>query len=245
MLKASNKCDTKMESNSTLHKRPWVIGTKQDRDYWEKKYTTAKLFMKSRYSNPSLLIEIAAQHPLVDGEKPNEEFLERLHLGKMLYDREKKKGIKVEIYVPGSLHVYKGRADKMSLSEAGVNFLSQLGIPLEVLHGDDLNMKYKGMDGVYNSADECFVAASYFKENNFGRLYSVLSPVQLFRKTLHYMEFGVLPQNYTAPVPETFHNYIGEIFEAIPYVLFVDPSMQGEGSIRSKEIREERKPKAT
>ena len=111
----------------------------------------------------------------------------------------KKNGIKVEIYVPGSTHVFKGHADKISLSKAGINFLSQLGIPLEALHGDDLNIKYKGMDGVYNSADECFVAASYFKDNNFGRLYSVLSPVQLFRKTFHYMEYGVLPQNYNAP----------------------------------------------
>jgi len=234
-----------MESNSSMQKRPWAIGTEENRDYWEKKYATAKLFMKSRYSIPSLLIEIAAQHPLVDGKKPNEEFSQRLLLGKMLYEREKKRDIKVEIYVPGSLHIFKGRADKISLSEAGIKFLSQLGIPLEVLHGDDLNVKYKGIDGVYNSADECFVAASYFKENNFGRLYSVLSPVQLFRKTLHYMEFGVLPQNYTAPVSETFHNYIGEIFEAIPYVLFIDPGMQGQDSIRSQETREERKPKVT
>src|SRR5262249_39800186 len=142
---------------------------------------------------------------------------------------------KVEIYVPGSIHMFEGRPDKVSLSKAGSEFLGQQGLPLHLIRGDDLNERYKGEDGVYNSADECFVAASYFKDGRFGHLYSVLSPAQVFRKTLHYLEFGVLPLNYTAPSLETFHNYIGEIFEAIPYVLFVDHSLQESDSIRSKE----------
>jgi hypothetical protein len=236
------------KSNSSRHgalsaQRSWAIGTSQDREYWERKYDAAKQFMQVRRSIPAVLIEVAAQHPLRNGEIPNEEFRQRLLLGKQLYEQEISAGKRVEIYVPGSRHVYEGVADRISLSEAGTQFLLQQGIPNDRVHGDDLNTLYKGNKGVYNSADECFVAASYFKAEEFGRLYSVSSPVQMFRKVLHYIEFGVVPLAYTSPTQDTFHNYIGEIFEAIPYVLFVDPHMQGEDSVRASELRNLRMPK--
>jgi hypothetical protein len=222
--------------------RWWAIGSEKDREYWEDKHIQAVSFMESRASLPAILIEVAAQHPLTDGYLPNEEFEKRLLLAKELYEQETRAGNRVEVYVPGSIHMYEGTADKISLSEAGREFLIEKGVPSESIRGDDLNKRYKGEEGVYNSADECFVSASYFKDADFGQLYSVHSPVQVFRKTLHYLEFGVLPLNFTAPAHRTFHNYIGEIFEAIPYVLFVDHSLQGRDSIRARELRESRKP---
>jgi hypothetical protein len=223
-------------------KKSWAIGTVQNRQYWEKKFEIAKCFMELRASVPNVLIEVAAQHPLINGEEPNEEFACRLLLAKTLYDKEQVLGKYVEIYVPGSRHVYEGVSDKISLSEAGSIFLEQQGVSREVIHGDDLNFKYKGDKGVYNSADECFVASSYFKDGGFGCLFSVLSSVQVFRKTLHYIEFGVLPLNYTAPTLNTFHDYIDEIFEAVPYALFIDPDMQSENSERANELRRLRIP---
>jgi hypothetical protein len=235
--------DSKKSDNETnLSRRNWAIGTEQDRDYWESKYKEAKSFMDSRQSFPSTLIEVAAQHPLVDGEYPNEEFEKRLLLSRQLYDQERANGNEVEIYVPGSVHMFNGKTDSISLSEAGSRFLQRISIPKEIIRGEDLNERFKGLEGVYNSADECFVTASYFKNKTFGHLFSVISPVQLFRKTLHYIEFGVLPLNFTAPSYDTFHSYIGEIFEAIPYVLFVDHNLQGKDSVRSKELRDTRKP---
>jgi hypothetical protein len=222
--------------------RPWAIGTKQDRDYWEEKYEQAVLLMESRRSIPSILIEVAAQHPLINGMYPNEEFTQRLLLAVELYRREMATGARVEIYVPGSVHMMEGKPDRVSLSSAGRQFLLEHGFPESSVKGDELNLKYKGDDGVYNSADECFVSASYFKDEGFGKLYSVLSPVQVFRKTLHYLEFGVLPLNFTAPTSLMFHNYIGEIFEAVPYVLLVDHTLQASDSIRAKELRKMRKP---
>lgn len=221
----------------------WAIGTDQDREYWERKYEIARRFMESRRSIPASLIEVAAQHPLVEGEIPNEEFTKRLLLGKRLYEEERGAGKRVEIYLPGSRHVHEGVEDMISLSEAGRRFLLKQGVPGDVIRGDDLNSKYKGEKGVYNSADECFVASSYYKSRNFGALLSVLAPAQVFRKTLLYIEFGVIPLNYTAPTLDTFHSYIGEIFDAIPYVLFVDHDMQGEDSIRANELRNLRAPK--
>ncbi|MEX0269630.1 hypothetical protein AB3R30_10835 [Leptolyngbyaceae cyanobacterium UHCC 1019] len=227
----------------SVSKKSWAIGTVQERQYWEEKFEIAKSFMKLRSSIPTVLIEIAAQHPLVNGEKPNEEFAHRLLLAKALYEKECISGKYVEIYVPGSRHVHEGIPDKISLSEAGCIFLEQQGISREFIHGNNLNIKYKGDRGVYNSADECFVASSYFKDANFGCLFSVLSPVQVFRKTIHYVEFGVIPLNYTAPTLNTFHDYIDEIFEAVPYALFVDPDMQSENSERASELRRLRIPK--
>lgn len=225
--------------------RPFEIGTASDLSYWKAKAQQAQAFMNARADLPRTLIEIAAQHPLIDGEFPGEEFEKRLLLGKQLFDQELQKGRYVEIYVPGSRHVHNEVADNLALSTAGINYLLSIGVERNHLHGDDLNKHYKGDRGVYGSADECFVASSYFKDENFGRLLSVLSPVQMYRKTLHYIEFGILPLNYTAPTSETFHNWIDEIFSAVPRVLFSDPDLQSENSKWANSLRESRMPKLT
>jgi hypothetical protein len=212
------------------------------RRFWERQYQLAHEFMASRRGDRSILIEIAAQHPLVDGVRPNEEFASRLDLGRRLYWEFSTEGRSVELYVPGSRHRDGDIVDSISLSAAGKAYLIDLDVPDEAIHGDDLNLKYKGRDGVYGSADECFVAASYFKDRSFGSLASVVSPAQLFRKTLHYLAFGVIPLNYTAPTTTGYHNYITEIFENIPHVLFANHDLQAPDSSSAQHLRDQRRP---
>lgn len=226
-----------------FNERVFELGEASDKAYWYAKYAEARAFMKERANIPRTLIEVAAQHPLIDGETPGEEFRKRLLLGKELLEEELGDDREAQIYVPGSRHVYEGTADNVSLSKAGTDFLIAVGLDKELIHGDDLNLRYKKEQGVYGSADECFVASSYFKDGNFGRLCSVLSPVQMFRKTLHYIEFGVLPLNYTAPTADTFHNWIDEIFSAVPRVALSDPDLQDPKSAWAVALRATRMPK--
>ncbi len=215
------------------------------KEEWMKKYDIAKANMENlgKAKDIKVLIEVAAQHPLIDGEYPNEEFKKRLDLGIALFNEERAKGRYVEFYVPGSRHVYNGVADKIALSKAGKNYLLSKGIEGKYIRGEDLNDKYKGEDGVYNSADECYVASCYFKDNGFNKLISVLSPVQIMRKSLIYIEFGVIPLCYSAPTENTFHNYISEATFSVPYVLYEDHSWQGKDSVLGNKTRHERDPK--
>jgi hypothetical protein len=210
-------------------------------DRWRAKYLAARRFMAARASHERVLIEVAAQHPLADGLRPNEEFRARLDRGRELFHRYRDGGRFCEIYVPGSRHLFEGHADRVSLSEAGRAYLTEHGVPAVAIRGDDLNVKYKGDDGVYGSADECFVAASYYRDGEFGTLVSVCSPAQMIRKTLHYIEFGVVPLNFTAPVVDGFHDYMNELFVQVPQVLAIDPRVQGD-SAEAKRLRAERKP---
>jgi hypothetical protein len=208
---------------------------------WRAKYLAARTAMSERAGNSSVLIEVAAQHPLRNGLYPNDEFSARLDRGRELFEIYKTGG-DVEIYVPGSRHVFEGHTDQVSLSDAGRCYLIEQGVPASAIHGEDLNVKYKGEEGVYGSADECFVAASYYRDSGFGGLASVCSPAQMLRKTLHYIEFGVVPLNFTVPVVDEFHDYLDELFEKIPRVLFGDSRLQGD-SADAKKLRDERKPK--
>lgn len=211
---------------------------------WDRRLEHAKDFMHSRLGIGRVLIEVAAQHPLVDGVKPNEEFSERHLRGIELYNEYTNRGYEVIFYVPGSRHVFEGVADNISLADAGSRFLLQHGIPAEAIHGEDLNKHYKGEDGVYNSADECFVAANYFRDGNFGVMIAVMSPVQAMRKQLHYIWFGVYPMIYTAPTLDTFHNPVHEAANAVPHVLAIDPDLQSRLSAWGSNARKERKPMA-
>lgn len=213
---------------------------------WERKLAAARAAVEVRQSIGRDLIEVAAQHPLVDGVAPGEEFVARLRLGMELYDRFRSAGAEVEIYVPGSRLMDNGVEDKISLSEAGTRFLLARGVPAEVVHGDDLNDRYKGVratqQGVYCSADECFVAASYWRDGRFGRLASVVSAGQELRKMLHYIEFGVYPLMYTAPTFVAAHSPVAEAFELIPSVLFEDASLQDTESRQAVSFRRARMP---
>ncbi|WP_316763081.1 hypothetical protein [Streptomyces herbicida] len=214
------------------------------RTAWEESLQRAKSLMTERSGTPRVLIEVAAQHPLVGGVHPNEEFEARLNRGYELYTQFLESGQEVELYVPGSRHMFHGHPDKISLSAAGTTYLVARGIPAAHVHGDDLNHRYKGDDGVYNSADECFVAASHFKDANFGTLVSVLSPGQLHRKMLHYIHFGVLPLAYTAPTVSAFHDYVHEALVELPHVLYDDPGLQAPDSAKANRLRARRRPPA-
>lgn len=208
---------------------------------WEEKQNEALRLMEGRSHFNDILIEIAAQHPLVDGRYPNAEFSARLDAGVVLFEKYRTEGRPAEIYVPGSRHVFDGMADEISLSSAGASYLEAKGIPSSVLHGNDLNHRYRGDSGVYGSADECFVASSYFKDQQFGALVCICSPAQMMRKTLHYIEFGVLPLNYTVPTRNAFHSYVFEAIYAVPRVLNVDATVDPE-STGGQRLRRERKP---
>jgi hypothetical protein len=213
------------------------------RQDWEEKEKAAKRLMSSRGKYNKLLIEVATDHPLKEKEYPSDEFTARLNLGLELYQKEKAKGIKVTVFVPGSLHLDNGKKDLVSLSEAGVKYLQGKGIKEDDLHGEDLIKRYLGDKGCYNTADECFISSSYFKDNDFGHFYSICSPAQSLRKGLNYIWFGVIPQIFTVATSKLHHSYVVEAYENVPYTRDVDPSGQEKDSYFYKISREIRKPK--
>ena len=131
--------------------------------------------------NNKVLIEVAAQHPLVDG-KPGEEFEYRLKKGIQIYNNEKGKGNEPIIYVPGSLHSIrnnsKWKIDKRTLSEAGRMYLIENGIPAKDIRADEANERFKE-DGVYNSGDECLVATLIAMEEGIDRIICGFSSTDL------------------------------------------------------------------
>ncbi len=210
-------------------------------EYWKEKYQAARTNMENaaKYGD-GVLIEVAAQHPLRGGKYPNEEFAARLDFASELYNTYKERGEHARIYVPGSRHRYNGVADDVSLSQAGSDYLTERGIPASDIWGENATKEFKGDDGVYNSADECFVAAKLFGKLRAAKLVCVCSPYQSHRKLLHYIEFGVVPLCYCTSVDNMFHDLLGEVFEAVPNVLYVDHSCQdrtGDIFVRSRQER--------
>lgn len=186
---------------------------------WLKKYDVALQNMeKANQKGNGVLIEIAAQHPLKYGKFPAEEFQARLDLGIKLY-QELSSTTKVYFYVPGSRHQENGKADLVSLSEAGRNYLISKGIPQANIFADDANFEIMGEKGVYNSTDECYVSSQLFAKHKFKELHLVCSPNQMMRKMLCYINFGYFPNIHTAATTKMYHNPINEIFECIPKVL--------------------------
>lgn len=210
---------------------------------WQGKLHRALAQTKNSSSRNGVLIETAAQHPLKEGRLPNEEFSARLEKALDLYLQIREQSTEpVKIYVPGSVHMYDNQADAVSLSEAGCLYLLNRGIPKEDLFGDDANALYKGTEGVYNSSDECYVALRLFEALEYGRLCCVCSPAQLHRKALSYIEFGHVPEMYSVPVDDMFHNYVDEIFLFIPRLL-VDGNGLQDNSEEADRLRKLRKPR--
>lgn len=210
------------------------------KNIWLEKYDAALKNTKGKINNDGILIEIAAQHPLVDGITPNTEFTKRLLLGIDIYFKYKELNQTVKIYVPGSIH----NDDKISLSEAGKNFLLKHGVKDEDIFSVEMNLKYKRNEGVYNSSDECYVASKLFNDLNYKELHSVCSSAQLMRKALSYIEFGVYPFMHSVTCYDMFHNYVNEFFDYIPILLEDKNGLQGD-SKEGKRLREERKPNTT
>lgn len=209
-------------------------------DYWKQKMDEIKASNKGE--NGRVLIEIGAQHPLIDG-KPGEEFAARLDRGIELYEREVSQGHEAIIFIPGSTHSIfnkeKGewQTDSNSLSKAGYDYLIEHGIPAEVIRSDETNAKYKDR-GVYNSGDEVFVSTSVANDADCGRVISVNSPVQLYRKALFYIQNGYKPEIYSVPLSNTYHNYIGELFWSL-YVTYMEDHTWQNGFLAEK-TRQER-----
>lgn len=209
---------------------------------WAELYHKAKTNMETCKYYEDILIEVAAQHPLMPDGSPGMEFKARLNAAINLYHQLTSEGKKVRIYVPGSIHSFNGRSDSISLSQAGKTYLLSNQIPEEHLLGDEQNRKYKGEDGVYNSADECFVASKIFFDGNYKQVYCICSPNQMTRKQLFYVAFGVVPMLVTVPCDELMHDPIYEIFEAVPDVIMYDHTWQEKDSIQGNRTRKERNP---
>jgi len=199
-----------------------IAFTKDEADYYWKDRLQSSIHKETK----NVLIEIAAIHPLIDG-KPGLEFQEHLVQGIELYNIEKRKGNNPIIYIPGSLHYIINpetkipQVDEQPLSEAGKQFLIERGIPECAIRANIINLDVKGEDGVYNSGDECYVATQIAKNENCGRILSVVSPVQLYRKALFYQEFGYNPEMYATGSEKTAHNYIGETFWSL-YITYMN-----------------------
>ena len=213
--------------------------------YWVAQYQKAQRNMADREGLfDRILIEVAAQHPLKNLKVPNKEFQARLDKAVELYNKYTDDGIEVMIYVPGSRHMFNGIADEVSLSDAGVKYLLGKGISAEHLLGEKENDLYKGEHGVYNSADECYVASEIFKNGPYDKLLCICSPNQITRKTMLYIEFGCVPLCYGVTTDKMYHhNMVDEIFNSLNRVLYVDHSWQDEDSEWFKYFRETRRPK--
>lgn len=208
---------------------------------WKDAYSTAKQNMSTRKDRKGALIEVAAQHPLVDGELPNEEFEKRLLKAIDLYKQLSAEGKTVKIYVPGSIHKDKGVIDNISLSEAGKRFLIKQGISKKDILADEMNKKYKGKEGVYNSTDECYVASQIFEELKYGELHCICSPAQMVRKVFSYIHCGYVPQIHTVSCDNMYHDYVDEIFVKVPNLL-KDRNILDDDWEEAKETRRLRKP---
>ena len=189
-------------------------------EQWKEKEMEAKFKTKGRKNlYKKILIEVAAQHPLREGKFPGEEYAKRLDIACELMGED------VYIYLPGSLHI----PDKISLSEAGKEYLLKKGVPEDRIIITE--------DEVYNSTDECKVASRILLENEFAELICICSPAQLMRKALSYISFGVYPSFRIASCEELFHSYVEEATRNIPILL-----NGGEGLEREKKrLCEERK----
>lgn len=208
-------------------------------EYWTNKRAQAQEFMKQRQDYPKILIEVAAQHPLVHGRYPNEEFQKRLDMAIRLSQENGSR--EVWFYVPGSRHKYNNVIDEISLSEAGKRYLLEHGIEENHIYADQANIKYKGEQGVYNSADECYVASSILKDDGFGRLICVCSPYQTMRKSFYYMEFGIIPECYGVSANAMFHDSVSEYFGSLRHTVIEDHNWQGEDSLAAYNSRAGRK----
>lgn len=209
-------------------------------EYWTSRYESAVNNVANRKERFTLtLIEVSSQHPLKNGKYPNKEFAARLDHAIELF---KKNPDDCVIYVPGSRHRFDNVNDDISLSESGVRYLLEHDIPVERIWGDEVNMKYMGEAGVYNSADECFAASRLYADEKCGRLICICSPYQIMRKTLYYLEFGILPECHGVTLDSMYHNPVAELFSSLYSVAFGERNWQDPESRLFINSRKERQP---
>lgn len=237
---AKNRGDV-LSVEAGFERGPFFLEKANGKDYWMNLYEIAEKNMQINPSKNKILIQVAAQHPLDEG-RPGPEFAARLDYAKRLFDSFKAEGKEVFIYVPGSEHLYNGVPDGISLSDSGKRYLTEKGIDPAFIYGDDKNREYMHEYGVYNSSDECYVAVNIFRDGRFGRLACVCSPNQIPRNTLTYIHMGILPECYSVPCENMFHNMVTELFGAVDEVLYRQHEWQDPNCKQFIEARAERKP---
>lgn len=189
------------------------------------------------------LIEVSAQHPLINGQEPNGEYKARLDKAIELYYLMKKDNREVKLYTTGSRHTYNGVTDTISLSAAGRRYLCEQEInPLDI-YAEEVEHKYMQKIGIYCSEDECKATYKLFCDTNYQRLICVCSPTQLMRKYLYYIKLGVAPDMVSVPCENMFHDPIEETFVNIPKVIYND--MHGIEKVRKDRIPNQCKEKGT
>lgn len=226
-----------------------MLKKEEAKAYWYKKQELAQKMMRERQCCSAVLIECASK-VLKDGWYPDGEFCTRLDRAIELYHHLKTIREVVHIYVPGSLHMENvGIAsspvyvtDKCTLSTAGKRYLMEHGIPEDAILGDAENERFKGDDGVLNSADECFVASQIFQNGEFRELHCVCSPIQVTRKWFYYLEFGIVPLIHSVPVADSdVMDIVTEQLRGTENVIYNDHNAQSHDSEVWKNSRRERK----
>jgi hypothetical protein len=204
------------------------------KSYYEKALANTREVLHDN-SKAGTLIEVSAQHPLVNGQEPNEEYKARLDKAIELYHLLKKDNTRVKIYTTGSRHTYNGVADIISLSTAGRRYLCEQGISLSDIYGGEVEHKYMQESGIYCSEDECKATYKLFCDTNYQKLICVCSPIQLMRKYLYYIKLEIAPDMVSVPCENMFHDPIEEIFVNIPKVIYND-------TFEIEKVRKERMP---
>lgn len=207
-----------------------LLTKEEAKAYWIEKQEAARRTMAMRKGYSAVLIECASK-VLEDGLHPDFEFRARLDRTIELYHQLSRVNEVVHIYVPGSLHKEGGVTDQCTLSTAGRRYLVERGIPDEVILGDRENERYKGDEGVLNSADECFVASRIFHEGQYRELHCVCSPIQVTRKWFYYLEFGLVPLIHSVPVAESnIMDIVTEQLRGTENVIYNDHNAQSHDS---------------
>lgn len=228
-----------------------VLPTKEVNYFFLEKYTAKEEWRKikadaeadKRYNSEYEFIEISAQHPLVNNA-PNLEFSLRLDEGVRLYNSFTNEGKKVHLFVPGSIHTDKNKkADSISLSEAGQQYLISKGIPKEDILGiQDVDEEIKKA-GIFNSCDECWAASKLFSDTKYRKLHCICSSGQMLKKKLFYYAYGVNALMHTVDCEtETYHDDVEEIFEIIPTILYKNHTWESSECEQYIKSREERRP---
>lgn len=207
-----------------------MLSKEDAKEYWLEKQRVAKENMQRRRKYEAVLIECASK-VLVDGYEPDLEFSARLNRTIELYQSLKRDNSTVRIYIPGSLHSTNGITDQCTLSTAGKRYLMNCGIPDSDILADSENAKYKGSEGVLNSADECFVASKIFLNGYYRELHCVCSPIQVTRKWFYYLEFGLIPLIHSVPIVDSeVMDIVNEQLRGVDNVIYNDHSAQSHDS---------------
>lgn len=207
-----------------------LLTKKEAKAYWLDKQKQALKKMSAREDCSAVLIECASK-VLKDGLHPDDEFCARLDRTNELYHRFSSENVAVHIYVPGSLHKEGDITDLCTLSTAGKRYLVEHEIPEEVILGDAENERYKGDEGVLNSADECFVASRIFHDGDYRELHCICSPVQVTRKWFYYLEFGLVPLIHSVPFAKSdVMDIVTEQLRGTENVIYNDHNAQSHDS---------------